>query len=96
MEKPFSCTICDKGSSQINALRINVKNNTREKSPLVAHYVVKALVLKVWSLAIEPGVSRKSGSHTSTAQAQRLQGLNLQLLPVGESNPGLPRDKRGY
>ena len=50
MEEPFSCTICDKGSSQINALRINVKNNTREKSPLVAHYVVKALVLKCGAL----------------------------------------------
>ena len=76
-------------------MRINVKNNSREKSPLVAHYVVKALVFKVWSLVIEPGVSRKSGSHTSTAQAHRLQGLNFQRLPVGESNPGLPRDKPG-
>ena len=95
-EKPFSCTIFDKGCSQIGALRISIMNTSRDKIPLFAHYVVNALVFKVWSLVIEPGVSRKSGNHTSTAQAQMLQGLNFQRLPVGESNPGLPRDKRGY
>ena len=77
-------------------MRIQVKNGTREKSPLVAQFVVKALVFKVWSLVREPGVSSKSGSHRSAAQAQRLPGLNFQRLPVGESNPGLPRDRRGY
>ena len=80
----------------MNALRIHVKNNTREKSPLVAQFVVKALVFKVCSLVREPGVLSKSGSHSSAAQAQRLLGLKFQHLPVGESNPGLPRDKRGY
>lgn len=77
-------------------MRIQVKNGTREKSPLVAQFVVKALVFKVWSLVREPGVLNKSGSHSSAAQAQRLLGLNFQRLPVGESNPGLPRDRRGY
>ena len=42
----------------MSALRIHVKNNTREKSPLVAQFVVKALVFKVCSLVREPGVLR--------------------------------------
>ena len=61
----------------MNALRIHVENNTGEKIPLVAQFVVKALVFKVCSLVREPGVLSKSGSHSSAAQAQRLLGLNF-------------------
>ena len=81
--KPFSCTVCMLTHEGGNPLVVQL-TPTWEK-PFSYPFSL-----------LTPGVSRKSGGHTSTAQAQRLQGLNFQRLPVGESNPGLPRDKRGY